>query len=205
MALPNWMRVAMSIVYEVAAFLIEDPNAFSALGTAACYGNASNHREEPLRLSDHLLSYLSSLTGLELPRALTILNCLPLATSLLIRLTEVIPPELILFLCVSGVVFWMIVFGVGVLVTVVIIGILCSGTSFPTRLFRRTRVTDSEEFHQEALPPSRAIPPALEAESTPPASLSSTVQAFIQDVDAHNPESPPNSARKKRTKKTSRP
>ena len=199
------MRVAMSIVYEVASFLIEDPSVFSLLGSAACYGNVAAPREEPLRLSDYLLSYLSSLTGLELPRALTILNGLPLATSLLLRLTEVIPPELLLFLCVSGVVFWLIVFGLGMLATVVIIGVVCCGFSFPTRLLRRTRATSPEPRRQEALPQPCAAPPALEAEPVPPVPLSSTVQAFIQDVDAHNPESPPNSARKKRTKKTSRP
>ena len=199
------MRLAISIVYEVTSFLIEDPSAFSLLGSAACYGNVGAPREDPLRLSDYLLSYFSSLTGLELPRALTILNGLPLATSLLLRLTEVIPPELLLFLCVSGIVFWLIVFGLSVLATVVIIGAVCCGLSFPTRLFRCTRSANPEPFRQEALPPSRAAPPALEAEPVPSVPLSSTVQAFIQDVDAHNPESPPNSARKKRTKKTSRP
>ena len=164
MALPRWMHMAMSVVYEVAAFLIEDPNALASLGSGPCYNNLTVPREEPLRLSDYLLSYLSSLAGLELPRALTILNGLPLATSLLLRLTEVIPPELLLFLCVSGVVLWLIVFGLGALLVVLVIGVLCSGMSFPTRLFRRPRVQALDSAHQEALLPPDATPPALEAE-----------------------------------------
>ena len=205
MALPRWMHIAMSVVYEVAAFLIEDPSALASLGATPCYDSLTSPRGEPLRLSDYLLSYLSSLAGLELPRAITILNGLPLATSLLLRLTEVIPPELILFLCVSGVVLWLIVFGLGALLVVLVIGVLCSGMSFPTRLFRQRRIQSVGSTTQEALPPPEVTPPALEAHPSPPAPLSSTVQAFIQDVNAHNPDSPPNSARRKRTKKTTRP
>ena len=111
--------------------------------------------------------------GLNLPRTLAVVDGLSAATAFLLRLTESVPAEVLLFLMVSGVVFWLIavlLFAVGM---VVIAGLLF------TRITRTT---------QQPAPPCPALaeapvrhPSALEAPAEQPA-LSDTARSLSSTI-----------------------
>ena len=191
------MRVIISVIYEVAAFLIHEPHttprgtprtpcAFDGLS-----GPYTPH-SEALGLSDYLLSSLSSVLGLELPRAVTILNGLPLATSLLLRLTEVIPPELILFFCLTGMIFWILIVVVCLLLLVCTGGLLLRVLFAPPRVMLNwllNTITPPEQLTPQALTQADLIPAALPPNR--PAALSDEVRSFADEVRVHNPATPP--------------
>lgn len=213
MALPCWMRVIVSVIYEVAAFLIHEPqsNSRDINRTPCAFDGFTSHHDsssESLGLSDYLLSSLSSALGLELPRAVTILNGLPLATSLLLRLTEVLPPELLLFFCITGMIFWVTCAILCVVLVVCTSGLLCSVVCWPPRTIVRwitsllgRSAANSTPPRLRAAPPRQALPPNRPSrQALPPnrpAALSDQAQTFVDDVRAHNPTvTPPGSRRR---------
>ena len=196
------MRVILSVIYEITAFLVHEPNTSRSTPRSPCafdhFGTASSEKEETLGLSDLLLTTLSSWVGVELPRAMTILNGLPLATSLLLRLTEVIPPELLLFFCVTGMVFWL------VFALLLIIGATCMSGMF-IRVFCWPSNAFSRLLNRSNTPPP-APARAIRARTTeqvprplpppPRLALSDEAQHLMEDVRALNPgPTPPDTAR----------
>ena len=95
------MKVIVNIVCEVAVSFVEEPNLSSTFNLTSCFNDALATHENSIGLPDCVLSSLFSALSLELLRIVIILNSLPLATSLRLRLIEIIPSDLILFLCVS--------------------------------------------------------------------------------------------------------
>ena len=205
------MRVAVSVIYEVAAFLIHEPHSTSR-GTprtpCAFDGLPTPYtpRSEGLGLSDYILSSLSSMLGLELPRAVTILNGLPLATSLLLRLTEVIPSELILFFCISGMIFWILIAVVCLLLLVCTGGLLLRVVFVPPRVVASwllSTIVPPEPTNPHALMQADLIPAALPPNR--PAALSDEARSFADEVRAHNPATPPPSTLRRSARHNTRP
>ena len=205
------MRVVVSVIYEVAAFLVHEPHsnpretprspcAFD--GFTGQLPSASDN----LGLSDYLLSSLSTALGLELPRAVTVLNGLPLATSLLLRLTEVLPSELILFFCLTGMIFWLVCACLCCVILVCTSGLLFQLVCRPPRAVAHWLTS------WFANPPPSRRPPRLEAAPARPrlppvrpAALSDEVRTFVEDVRAHNPISAPSDGRRRSARRSSRP
>ena len=197
------MRVIVSVIYEVAAFLIHEPHANSRDSTrtpCAFDGLTSTYdnSRDSLGLSDYLLSSLSSALGLELPRAVTILNGLPLATSLLLRLTEVLPPELLLFFCITGMIFWLTCAVLCVVLVVCTSGLVCSVVCWPPRVIAQWLTALTGRPAANIPPPRiRAAPPRPALPPNRPAALSDQVQTFADDVRVHNPKATPPGSRRR--------
>lgn len=206
MALPCWMRVILSVIYEVAAFLIHEPHATRDSPRTPCAFDGFSHTQpaEPLGLSDYLLTSLSNALGLELPRAVTILNGLPLATSLLLRLTEVIPSELILFFCITGMIFWLTCAFVCCVVIVCASGLLFRVLYWPPRAAVNWLTARVGTPPPVVRPPRVNAPPQRpQLPATRQAALSDEVRHFAPDVLAHNPTpNAPNSNRRSTRRNT---
>ena len=172
MALPRWMNVTLRLVSNVSAFLLNESSPVCPLAPAE-QGQVYSITESSATLIDSALGFVASSVGLNLPRTLAVVDGLSVATAFLLRLTESVPAEVLLFLMVSGVVFWLIA------VLLFAVGVVTIGGLFFTRLTRTTRQT---------APPCPALPEApvrhpstLEAPAEPPA-LSDTARSLSSTI-----------------------
>lgn len=210
MALPCWMRVIISVIYEVAAFLVHEPHSAREVPRSPCafdgFNPTQSTADESLGISDYMLSSISNALGLELPRAVTILNGLPLATSLLLRLTEVLPSELILFFCISGMIFWLACAMIGTVLIVVTSGLIFRFVCWPPRVLANwatqrfmTPPAPTPRPRVRAAPPQVALPP------NPANVLSDEVRTFAPNVIAYNPPASSDEPLRRSTRRNTRP
>ena len=108
MALPHWMNVTLRLVSNVTSFLLNDPPSECPLASLS-HEERYRNSDSSAGILDAALSFVATSVGLDLPRTLTVVDGLSVATAFLLRLTENVPAEVLLFLIVSGAVFWLIV------------------------------------------------------------------------------------------------
>ena len=135
MALPHWMNITLRLVSNVTAFLLNDPPTECPLASLS-YEERYRNSDSSASILDTALSFVAISIGLDLPRTLTVVDGLSVATAFLLRLTENVPAEVLLFLMVSGATFWLFIvllLGCG---TVGIFGFLLlyftQGTQYPS-------------------------------------------------------------------------
>ena len=115
MALIDWAHLGLQLVHDLSHFLLfgslTDPLPFSSSTTSTPRIIPSGDSVPSLssNLTERTIDYLAGWLGISLPRAVTIVTGLPAATIFLLRLTETVPPEFVWFLCLSGLIAWMIV------------------------------------------------------------------------------------------------
>ena len=172
MALPRWMNVTLRLVSNVSAFLLNESSPVCPLAPVE-QGQTYSVAESSATLIDSALGYVASSVGLNLPRTLAVVDGLSVATAFLLRLTESVPAEVLLFLMVSGAVFWLIA------VLLLAVGMVTIGGLFFTRLTRTTR---------QPVPPCPALPEVpvrhpstLEAPAEQPA-LSDTARSLTNTI-----------------------
>ena len=86
------------------------PKCPSALQLSSLsYEERYRNADSSAGILDAALSFVATSVGLDLPRTLTIVDGLLVATAFLLRLTENVPAEVLLFLMVSGAVFWLFI------------------------------------------------------------------------------------------------
>ena len=116
MALTDWAHLGLQLVHDLSHFLLfgslAEPRLSSRSTTPA---PATAFPEEfvpslPPNLTERTIDYVAGWLGISLPRAVTIVTGLPAATVFLLRLTETVPAEFVLFLCLSGLVAWAAIF-----------------------------------------------------------------------------------------------
>ena len=124
------MNITLRLVSNVTAFLLNDPPTECRLSSLS-HEERYRTTDSSASILDAALSFVATSVGLDLPRTLTVVDSLSVATAFLLRLTENVPAEVLLFLMVSGVVFWLfivlllgcgIVGGIGFLLLYVIRG-----------------------------------------------------------------------------------
>ena len=172
MALPRWMNVTLRLVSNVSAFLLNESSPVCPLAPVE-QRQVYSVTESSATLIDSALGYVASSVGLNLPRTLAVVDGLSVATAFLLRLTESVPAEALLFLMVSGVVFWLTA------VLLFAVGMVTIGGLLFTRLTRTTR---------QPVPPCPALPeapvrppPTLEAPAEQPA-LSDTARSLSSTI-----------------------
>ena len=99
MAVPEWLRLLMYLLHTILTFFLQPTSVGPLPQSLTCLSNAPEG--EP-GLVDQLLAGVTSLLGLDLPRDISLFNYLPRATAFLLRLTEVVHPEVLLFLVMLG-------------------------------------------------------------------------------------------------------
>ena len=102
------MNITLRLVSNVSSFLLNDPPAECPLASLS-YEERYRNSDSSTGILDAALSFVATSVGLDLPRTLTIVDELSVATAFLLRLTENVPAEVLLFLIVSGAFFWLFV------------------------------------------------------------------------------------------------
>ena len=174
MALPHWMNVTLRLVSNVAAFLLNDPQTECPLSSLS-YEERYRNADSSAGILDTALSFVATSVGLDLPRTLTVVDGLSVATAFLLCLIENIPAEVLLFLMVSGAVFWLFIvflFGCG---TVGGMGFLL------LYLTRGTQQTPDQHFVMNTSENADTIP--LPPPELP--SLSDAAQTLIPTATTH--------------------
>ena len=108
MALPHWMNITLRLVSNVTSFLLNDPPSECPLASLS-HEERYRNSDSSAGILDAALSFVATSVGLDLTSyTLTVVDSLSVATAFLLRLTENVPAEVLLFLIVSGAVFWLI-------------------------------------------------------------------------------------------------
>ena len=127
MALPNWMHLVLRLIHDISHFLLfnatEEPTYQTtrpANATTIAPPESLSHSTIFSGIGERTIDLVAGLLGVALPRAVTIVSDLPAATAALLRLTEIIPADVVLFLCLSGLLLWSLLFVSFVLIIVVL-------------------------------------------------------------------------------------
>ena len=173
MATPIWMRLAFRLASEITA-------ALSGETVDGCYLTNPNYQTLPYEeqsFSDQLLTSIASILGIGVAQPMTLFRELPIATTLLLKLTETIPSEILLFLIVVGA-LGCVGFAVFLaLVLPLVVAYLCSKGATTTRhairfAFNRCRRTPNDT-------------PVLQSSFTP-SPLSDAARHIEPTVNANN-------------------
>ena len=173
MATPIWMRLAFRLASEITA-------ALSGETVDGCYLTNPTYQQLPYEeqsFSDQLLTSIASTLGIGVAQPMTLFRELPIATTLLLKLTETIPSEVLLFLIVVGA-LGCVGFAVFLsLLLPLVVAYLCSKGATATRhvihfTFNRCRRTPDDT-------------PVLQSTSTP-SSLSDAARNIEPTVNANN-------------------
>ena len=116
MALTEWMHLVLRVVHDLSHFLLfgtlHDPTSVTTTPTISPRTSFDNLTPTPLpSISERAIGLVAGAFGVVLPQAVTLVHGLPAATAVLLRLTEVLPADVVLFLCLSGLLLWVFVFG----------------------------------------------------------------------------------------------
>ena len=116
MALTEWMHLVLRVVHDLSHFLLfgtlHDPAPVSTTPTISPRSSLDNLSPTPSpSISERAIGLVAGAFGIVLPQAVTLVHGLPAATAVLLRLTEVLPADVVLFLCLSGLLLWVFVFG----------------------------------------------------------------------------------------------
>ena len=117
MALPAWMHLVLRLIHDLSHFLLfndadqlSHPSVPSVHATTVAPPESLRHSTLFPGIGERTIDLVAGLLGVALPRAVTIVSDLPAATAALLRLTEVIPADVVLFLCLSGLLLWSTLF-----------------------------------------------------------------------------------------------
>ena len=118
MALPTWMHVVLQLIHDISHFLLfnsaEEPTYRTTTrpinATTVAPPESLGHPTTFPGIGERTIDLVAGLLGVALPRAVTIVSDLPAATAALLRLTEIIPADVVLFLCLSGLLLWSLLF-----------------------------------------------------------------------------------------------
>ena len=120
MALPDWMLIVLRIIHDLSHFLLfgtladVDPEPVPAPSLPPTPFQDVSPTTTP-SFRERTLNFLVTSLGITLPHSVTIIQGLPTATAVLLRLTEIIPADVVLFLCLTGIVVWIAVVSGGAL------------------------------------------------------------------------------------------
>ena len=109
MALAGWMRMVVQVLHEILSLLMNDPNEVATDACMTSLNVAAISESSSFHITEALVTTLVDVLGLRVPPAVSVLTGLPVAVALLLRITEVIPADVLLFLIVSGICGWMVV------------------------------------------------------------------------------------------------
>ena len=206
MALPVWMQLVLQLVHGLSHFLLfgtfdeptannSDPNPSAPLTSSDSTLSSSSSP-----LSSRTVDFLATVFGFTLPRDVTIVHGLPTATAVLLKLTEILPPEVVLFLVLSGLTAWLFL---GIILVTFVLIVICRRFVF-TRLIGRVSlpivsfaaadviVSEPEENEDNTEPIPRPLPSPPVRPTLPPAPrrrvlpLSDAALALSGTVAAHN-------------------
>ena len=187
MALSCLTTTALRIISEVTSFLLNDPCHPSLRECLLIHVPTSASDTSPLSVTAQVMSYFMNLLDISLPRELTVFGELPLSTSYLLRLTEVVSPDLVLFLVVLGLTSLLCV----PCVISLIMLCCCMKQMLRLTILNSNQIRDSTPI----TPMSENL--HLTAPSSTPA-LSDLARALAPTVAANNLETPPLSRRSRR-------
>ena len=102
MALPVSVQLALRLVMIISSFLLQEHSpSCSELALSRLKHQFLDKDHNP-SLMDSIVSYTAYTLGIRLPRALTVFDDLPVGTSFLLQLTEIVPVEILLLLIIGG-------------------------------------------------------------------------------------------------------
>ena len=122
MAPSAWANAALRLILEVASFLLSDSSPLCPCESLVTTLDSLKTSPKTQNFVDRLLTSLATSLGLTMPTALSVYSGLPLATAYILKLTEIVPPEFVLWLIVCGLVSCLLVIFGSVLVAFLIIG-----------------------------------------------------------------------------------
>ena len=207
MALMNWLHLTLQLVHDLSHFLLfgsfVEPNQSTHSSTVSPVTSADDRTTSPL-LSAFVESSFHSVAGwlgFSLPRTVTVVTGLPVATVFLLRLTEVWPAEFLLFLCLSGLLAWGVAFILLALVFLLVVVhvvkrcCLSKRPHVPVVTFAPDLISTSDT--EETPPPSPArvdrrlpapttLPVLSHPDSPPVTALSNAALTLTDTVTAHH-------------------
>ena len=175
MALPCLAKVVLRLVSEITLFLLDEP-CHPSLRDCLLIRVPDVSDPSSSSIIDHILTQFANTLGLSLPRDLTLFGNIPTATAYLLRLTEVLPSELLLFLVVIG-----LVSSVCVPCIILLLTIICC------RSCRAHCSRSSADSRQELTTLTNASSPSISLSDSPaPPILSDLAQTLSSTVNANN-------------------
>ena len=114
MALFQIIRLSLRIVSSIVDFLLGDETQLSSANSPLTVPTQHHSLSESSSFLDGILTHIASSFDLSLPRSVTVFNELPVITSFLLRLTEIVAPEILLFLVLFGSLSLIVLCGIGV-------------------------------------------------------------------------------------------
>ena len=174
MAMPRFIQLNLRIIADIARFLLqEDPPRCVSSTTPLI-----SVEEVPPNAIDRFLSFTASMLDINLPRAVTVYNELPVATAYLLKLTEVIPSEVILLLVMCGILFCF---------AMLMLGMSGVAVGCGYAINKCTNLAHTASHAPSTSEPNTDIPlenDALTVPSLPP--LSDAAQALVPSVSANS-------------------
>ena len=171
MALPVSVQLALRLVMVISSFLLQEHSpTCSELALLRVKHQFLDDGHNP-SLMDSIVSYAAYTLGIRLPRALTVFDDLPVGTSFLLQITEIVPVEILLLLIIGG------LFVLVCMTTTIVILVLYVGIRLSIRCMKsicnqfRSFIT-----HNTTYPLSY---------TTAQCSLSDAAQAIAPTVNAH--------------------
>ena len=207
MALRDWLHLSLQLVHDLSHFLLFNSSTepiFSTPSSTAPPPTPTVHDQRAPSLSTLAESSIHSFAewlGFSLPRTVTVVTGLPVATVFLLRLTEVWPAEFLLFLCLSGLLAWgvaiILLTLVFLLVVVRVVKRCCLSRSphVPVVTFAPDLIStpDTEETPPSSparvdrrLPAPTALPVLNHPDSPPVTALSNAALTLTDTVTAHH-------------------
>ena len=126
MAPSAWVNAALRLFIEIASFLLNEPSTTCPCDTFNSVFASPELVDKPSGFIDQFFSSIASAINLPLPRSLSVFSSLPTATAGLLRLTEIVPPEILLWLVLGGLILFLW------LVCLIIVGVIF-GFGYATR------------------------------------------------------------------------
>ena len=102
MAPSTWVNAALRLIIEIASFLSNDPSPLCPCESLSSIVASLENTTSSYNFIDYVLGSIASAIGYTIPSTSTISTSLPLTTVYLLRLTEVIPPEFLLWIIIGG-------------------------------------------------------------------------------------------------------
>ena len=102
MAPSTWVNAALRLIIEIASFLSNDPSPLCPCESLSSIVASLEDTTSSYNFIDYAIGSIASAIGYTIPNHSTISTSLPLTTVYLLRLTEVIPPEFLLWIIVGG-------------------------------------------------------------------------------------------------------
>ena len=102
MAPSTWVNAALRLIIEVASFLSNNPSPLCPCESLSFLVASLENTTSSYNIIDYIIGSIASFIGYTIPSAASANTSLPLTTVYLLRLTEVIPPEFLLWIIIGG-------------------------------------------------------------------------------------------------------